>query len=74
MGDLGMFFQKFEMIEHRMIGGEIELADHPDGVMPGLHAGELNAGLGMKQLATRQLREEVEMPPGAAELAVGRKF
>ena len=43
------------MVQHRMIVGEIELADHPHRVMPGLHAGELDAGLGMKQFAAGQL-------------------
>src|SRR5271169_3703821 len=74
MGDLGMFLQEPEMIEHRMVGGEIELADHPDGVVPGLYTGELDPSVGMKQFATRQLREKIKMPPGAAELAVGREL
>src|SRR5207344_782770 len=63
-----------EMIEHRMIGGEIELADHADGVVPGLHAGELDALVRVKQFATGQSFKKIEMPPGAAELAVGRKL
>src|SRR5581483_8045948 len=41
---------------------------------PGLHAGKLDALLRMEQLAAGELGEEIEMPPGAAELAVGRKL
>src|SRR6185437_7808895 len=39
-----------------------------------LDACELDAGLGVKQLAADQLREEIEMPPGAAEFAVRCKL
>ena len=62
------------MIQHRMVVGEIELADHADGVMPGLDAGELDAGLGVEQFAAGELGEKIEMPPGAAEFAVGREL
>src|ERR1700741_3292235 len=74
MSDVRMLLQKAEMIQHRMIGREIKLADHAHRIMPGLDAGELDAGLRVKQLAAGQLGEEIEMPPGAAELAVGRKL
>ena len=57
-----------------MVVGEVDLADHAHGVMPGLHARELDAHVGMEQLAAGELREEIEMPPGAAELAVGREL
>ena len=62
------------MIQHRMVVGEIELADDADGVMPGLHAGELDALVGVKQFAAGQIAEKIEMPPGAAEFAVGREL
>src|SRR5215467_2625862 len=62
------------MIEHRMIGGEVELADDADCVMARLDAGELDPGFGVKQLAALKLGEEIEMPPGAAEFAVGREL
>src|SRR6202790_2141475 len=74
MRDLALLFQKPEMCQHRMIVREIELADDAHRVMPGLDARELDALLGVKQFATRQLREKVKMPPGAAEFAVGRKL
>ena len=57
-----------------MIVREIELADHAHRVVPGLDAGKLDAVVGVKQFAARQLCEKVEMPPGAAELAVGREL
>ena len=36
------------MIQHRMVVREVELADHADGVVPGLHAGELDARVGVE--------------------------
>ena len=66
-----MFLQEAEMIQHRMIGREIELADHADGVVPGLDARELDALLGVKQFAAGEILQEIEMPPRAAEFAVG---
>ncbi len=59
------------MRQHRMIVGEIELADHAHRVMPGLNAGELDALVGVKQFAARELSQEIKMPPRAAEFAVG---
>ena len=43
------------MIQHRMIVRKIELADHADGVMPGLDAGELDAVVGVKQFAAGEI-------------------
>ncbi len=62
------------MLEHRMIGREIQFADHADGFVPGLDAGELNAFIGVEQFATDQVAEKIEMPPRAAELAIRRKL
>ena len=72
MGDLGIPLQKFEMIQHRMIGRKIQLAVHANGVMPGLHARELDAFARMKQFAAGETFQKIEMPPGAAEFAIGR--
>src|SRR5712675_851995 len=74
MRDLALLLQKSEMREHRMIVGEIELADHAHCLMPGLDTRKLNALLGVKQFAACQLAEKVKMPPGAAEFAVGREL
>ena len=57
-----------------MVRGKIQSADDADGVMPGLHAGELDAFAGVEQFAAGQMAEEIEMPPGAAEFAVGREL
>src|SRR6516162_4309285 len=62
------------MLEHRVRGGKIQLADHPHRIMPGLRARKLDADVGVKQLAAGQMAEEVEVPPGTAELAIGRKL
>ena len=45
-----------------------------NGVVPGLNARELNPRVGMEQLAAGEMAEKIEMPPGAAEFAVGRKL
>src|SRR5260370_23625024 len=74
MRDLALLFQELEMRDHRMIAWEIELADHAHRVMPGLEARELDALVGAEKFATSQLRQEGEMPPRAAEFAVGRKL
>ena len=42
--------------------------------MAGLDARELNAGLGVEELAAAELGQKIEMPPGAAEFAVGREL
>ena len=42
--------------------------------MTGLDARELNSGLGVEELAARQMAKKIEMPPGAAEFAVGRQL
>ncbi len=62
------------MVEHRVVVGKTELADHADRVMPGLNACELNARVGVKQFAAGEFRQKVEMPPRAAEFAVGREL
>ena len=74
MGDVGMLLQEAEMIQHRMMVREVQPADHADGVVAGLHAGELDALVGMKQFAAGEIFEKIKMPPGAAEFAVGGEF
>src|SRR6267378_689130 len=74
MRDLALPLQELEMRQHRMIVGEIQLADHAYRVVPGLDARELNTLVGVEQFAAGELCEKVEMPPRAAEFAVGRKL
>ena len=61
------------MGEHRMVG-EADLVDDPDAPRLGLHALELDAVIELVELDAVEHAEEVEMPPGAAELAVGREL
>ena len=61
------------MLEMRM-AGEAELADDADRLGLGLDAGENDALAGVEHLDAVEALVEVEMPPGAAELAVGREL
>src|SRR6185503_19427585 len=54
-----------------MIGREIELARDLQALGLGLHAMELDALRSAHALAAREMPEEIEVPPGAAELAIG---
>ncbi len=56
-----------------MVCREIQLALDADAFTAGRHAGELDA-LGGIHLAAIQMPQEIEVPPGAAEFAVGRKL
>src|SRR4029453_17295817 len=71
--DLGVRLEKFEVLQHRMVG-EAELAYDAQALRLGLHATELDALPGLFDLNTVEPAEKVEVPPGAAELAVGRKL
>ena len=53
-----------------MVGREIQLANHTDA-RGGSERRELDAFAGVEQFATGEMAKEVEMPPGAAEFAVG---
>src|SRR6266700_8238642 len=53
---------------------KVELAGHPHALRPRTHALELNAGLEIDQLGAFETGEKIEMPPGATELAVGRRL
>ena len=58
------------MLEHRM-AVEADLSRDFQRLCLGLHALELDAVLGLHDFDALQRAEEVEMPPGAAEFAVG---
>ena len=62
-----------EMLQHRMVG-EAELAGDADALRLGLDALELDAVIELVDLDIVEHAEEVEMPPGAAELAVAREL
>ncbi len=61
------------MVEHRMIGRKVELADDVHRLGLGLDAVELDAVIEDELLAAREPPEEIEVPPRAAVLAVGRE-
>ena len=62
--------QEPEVVEEG-VAVEVQLAGHLHAARLGLHAGELDALLGLVALGAAELLEEVEMPPGAAIFAVG---
>src|SRR6516162_7776566 len=69
----GVCLQELEMLQHGMVR-ESELADDPQALRLGLYAAELNALLGFVELDAVEQAEKIEMPPRAAELAVGGKL
>ena len=70
----GMRLEEPEVLEHRVIVRPAELAGDGDALRLGLHAVELDAVVELDQLAALEMRQEIEMPPGPAELAVGRRL
>src|SRR5262245_10141615 len=73
-GDLGIGPQEPKMLEHRVVGGKIDLAGHTDAFWLGLGAVKANAVLKHDALAALELPEKIKVPPRAAKLAVGRKL
>src|SRR5262249_31849567 len=71
--DLAVGFEKLEVRQHRMVG-KADLAHDAQPLRLGLHAAGLDALLGLADLDAVEHAEKVEVPPGAAELAVGRKL
>ena len=61
------------MLQHRVIG-ETDLAGDADRLCLGLHALELDAVVELVELDAVEHAEEIEMPPRAAEFAVGREL
>src|SRR5262249_17505054 len=69
--DARVALQIAEVVEHRM-AREADLAGDPDALRLGLDPGELDAVVGRERGDAVEAAEEIEMPPRAAELAVGR--
>ena len=61
------------MLQHRMVG-EADLAVDAQALRLGLHALELDAVVELVELDAVEHAEEIEVPPGAAEFAVGREL
>src|SRR5262245_12650534 len=70
LGSARMRLEKAEMREHGM-AGKADPAGDLDSFRAGLHAVELDAVVGRGRRHPVEPLEEVEVPPGAAELAVG---
>ena len=70
----GVGFEKLEMLQHRVTGGEAELAFDANAFHPALHAVKLDAVVERVALHAVKQAVEVEVPPRAAEFAVGRDF
>src|SRR5204863_10062135 len=71
--DLGVRLQELEMLK-MLVAREAELADDADRLGRGLDAREHDALAGVEHLDAVETFVEVEMPPGAAEFAVGREL
>ena len=66
--------QEAEMLEHRMVRREVDLAGDLVALRPGRDAVELDAMRQRDLLDAVEAPEEIEVPPGAAILAVGREL
>ena len=60
------------MLDMRM-AGEADLADHAHAFRLGIDAGKVDALAGLIHFDAIETFVEIEMPPGAAEFAVGRE-
>ena len=61
---------EFEMLDHRM-AGKSELAGHPHALIARRDGGKCDPGIHVVALGAVEAPEKIEVPPGAAELAVG---
>src|SRR4029079_5193835 len=69
----GVGLEKLEVLQHRMVG-EADLADDAQALRLGLHAAELDALVAFVEIDAVEHAEEIEVPPGPPELAVGREL
>src|ERR1700733_5665131 len=68
-----MRLEKLEMLEHGM-AGKADLGVDLERMRLGHHAVKLNAAVGGVHFHAVEAAEEIELPPGAAQFAVGRKL
>src|SRR5215475_789661 len=71
---LGVRLHEAEVIKHRVVGREVELAGNAVSFGPRLDTMKLDAVRQRDLLAASEPPAEVEMPPGAAILAIGREL
>ena len=71
--DLGMRLQELEVLHHGVIG-KTDLAGDADALRLGLDALKLDAVVELVELDTVEHAEEIEVPVGPAEFAVGREL
>ena len=62
------------MVEHRMRSGEADLAENARRLGLVVHAREVDAVIDLDGGDAVELLQEIEMPAGAAELAVGDRL
>src|SRR5262249_61516052 len=67
---LGVRLHELEMLDHRM-ARKSELAGDAHALVAGGDAGKCNAGIHDVAFDPVEAPEKIEVPPGAAELAVG---
>ena len=69
-----MRLDELEMLDHRMRPGHAELAGDLHAFAARRHAGKGDAGVHDVLLGAIETPEEIQMPPGAAKLAVGDRL
>jgi hypothetical protein len=62
------------MVDHRMMAGEADLAGDPQSLRNADAALEVHAGIGLDGGDAIEMFQEVEMPEGAAELAIRHRL
>src|SRR5215212_6991837 len=65
---------ELEMLDHRVWLRHAKLTGHLDAFVPRVYRGKLHAGVHDVLFGAVEAPEKVEMPPRAAELAVGDRL
>ena len=66
--------KKLEMLDHRVRAGHPKLAGDRHAFIAGVDRGELDAGVHHVLFGAVEAPQEVEVPPRAAEFAVGDRL
>ncbi len=70
--ELRVRLQELEMLDHRVVRRPADLANNVHGLGLGLDAVEGDAVIELHQFAAIEAGQEIEVPPRAAELTIGR--